>query len=149
MQLPAPEHDDADPVPADQFEKDEPASGVAVKVTTVTALKVSEQSAPQFIPDAVTAPVPVPDFVMFKTYSVSNVAVIGVSLSIVMLQVPVPLQPPPLQPVKIEPALGVAVRVIVAPVAYISPQSVPQLIPPGLLMTVPDPAPDLDMESKY
>ncbi len=57
--VPVPKH-----TPSNQI-KVEPASGVAVSVTTFPALYVAAQVAPQFIPPAslVTVPVPVPDLV--------------------------------------------------------------------------------------
>lgn len=148
MQLPVSVHE-ADPVPVDQPAKDELASGVAVRFIVTPELYISEQSVPQLMPVAVTIPVPEPDFVIFKATGVSNIAVIAVSLFIITVQVPVPLQPPPDQPANTELAFGVAVSVITAPVANISPQSVPQFIPPGVLVTTPDPVPALDMESRY
>jgi hypothetical protein len=62
---------------------------------------------------------------------------------IVTVQVPVPEQPPPLQPAKVEPAAGDAVRVTIALLLYVSEQSEPQLMPAGLLVTVPLPLPVL------
>src|SRR5207253_1191692 len=56
-------------------------------------------------------------------------------------QAPVPEQRPPLQPVKVEPAAGVAVRVMVVPLAKLAEQVAPQLIPAGELVTVPLPVP--------
>ena len=50
---------------------------------------------------------------------------------------------PPDQPEKTEPAFAVAVSVTVVPLLYGSEQSAPQLIPAGLLVTVPDPVPSL------
>jgi hypothetical protein len=58
------------------------------------------------------------------------------------LQVPVPEQPPPLQPANTEPEAGVAVNVTVVPLENDREQVVPQLIPLGLLVTVPEPVPD-------
>lgn len=62
---------------------------------------------------------------------------------IITVHVPVPLQPPPDQPENTEPEFGTAVRVTMVSVAYGSVQSRPQLIPAGLDVTVPDPAPEV------
>jgi len=59
----------------------------------------------------------------------------------VTVQGPVPRQLDPVQPAKDEPAAGVAVRVTTVPLANDTEQLVPQLIPAGLLVTVPDPDP--------
>lgn len=53
----------------------------------------------------------------------------------------------PLQPAKVDPVAGAAVSVIVVPLANTALQAVPQLIPTGLLATVPEPAPDLETVS--
>ena len=50
----------------------------------------------------------------------------------------VPVQAP-LQPVKLEPDAGVAVKVILEPVLKLALQVAPQLIPLGLLLTLPFP----------
>src|SRR5207244_11658166 len=57
--------------------------------------------------------------------------------------VPAPLHPPPLQPVKAEPAAGLAVRVTAVPLAKLAEQVATQVIPAGLLVTVPLPVPAL------
>src|SRR5206468_12278323 len=44
-------------------------------------------------------------------------------------------------PVKVEPAAGLAVRVTAVPLAKLAEQVATQLIPVGLLITVPDPVP--------
>ena len=49
----------------------------------------------------------------------------------------------PLQPAKVEPVASVAVKVTVVPLAYEAEQVLPQLIPAGLLLTVPLPVPVL------
>jgi hypothetical protein len=70
-----------------------------------------------------------------------NVAVTAAAALSVTTQLPVPLQPPPLHPVKAEPALGVAVSVTTVPLTKSAAHVAPQLIPAGLLVTVPVPAP--------
>jgi hypothetical protein len=64
------------------------------------------------------------------------------SASNVTVQAAVPEQAPD-QPVKIEPASALAVRVTVDPRANAAEQLPPQLIPAGLLVTVPEPLPAL------
>ena len=48
----------------------------------------------------------------------------------------------PLKPAKVESAAGVPVRVTEVPMVKVSEQSAPQLIPAGVLVTVPFPVPD-------
>jgi hypothetical protein len=56
----------------------------------------------------------------------------------VKLQAAVPLQPP-VQPLNVNPASGVAFKLTVAPAVKLKRQLVPQLIPEGVLVTVPLP----------
>jgi hypothetical protein len=65
-----------------------------------------------------------------------------VAAVIVTTQVLVPVHPPPLQPVNVEPVVGVAVNVIGVPLGKLAEQVGWQLMPAGLLVTVPVPAPD-------
>ena len=76
-----------------------------------------------------------------------KVAVTEVAAFSVTTQVPVPLQPPPLHPVKDEPVPAAAVSVTGVPEAKAKRQLDPQLIPLGLLVTVPLPLPVLATES--
>jgi hypothetical protein len=62
---------------------------------------------------------------------------------IVTAQVPVPLHPPPLQPVKLDPLDADAVKVTLVLASKLAEQVAPQLIPAGLLVTVPVPLPAL------
>jgi hypothetical protein len=71
-----------------------------------------------------------------------NVAVTDALALRVTVQALVPLHAPP-QPVKVEFAPGVAVRVTCVPDWKLALQSVPQLIPEGLLLTVPLPLPEV------
>ena len=59
------------------------------------------------------------------------------------VQALVPAQPPPLQPPKTDPEAGTAVSVTVVPPEKEREQFVPQLMPLGLLVTVPLPVPFL------
>ena len=61
----------------------------------------------------------------------------------------VPEHPPPLQPLKMEPPEGDAVSVTLAPSGKADEQAGPQLMPAGLLVTMPLPAPVLLTERAY
>src|SRR5438034_783031 len=76
-----------------------------------------------------------------------NVAVTVVAALRVTVQAPGPEQPPPLQPLKVEPAAGAAVSVTAVPLAKLAAQVAPQVMPAGLLVTVPAPVPALETVS--
>ena len=104
--------------------------------------KVAAQTVPQWIPACglVTVPVPVPDS---DTVSVGKAAIVNVAETDVLLfkvtwHSPVPLQAPP-HPPKTKPEAGVGVKVTWVPIGKLAPQTLPQLIPAGVLVTVPDP----------
>ena len=88
-----------------------------------------------------TVPVPAPAVETVRTKVGVKVAVTVVAAETVTTHDPVPVQPPPLQPVKAEFALGVAVIVTAVPLVKLAVQLAPQLIPAGLLVTVPVPVP--------
>lgn len=73
--------------------------------------------------------------------AVENIAEILTGALPVVTHGLVPVQPPPLQPAKTDPAAGVGVRVTTLPAVKLSKQSEPQLIPVGLLTTMPAPVP--------
>ena len=56
------------------------------------------------------------------------------------------VQAEPLQPAKVEPVAGVALKVTRVPLLYNAEQVLPQLIPAGVLVTVPLPVPALVTE---
>jgi hypothetical protein len=74
-----------------------------------------------------------------------NVAVTLVAALTVTTHVPVPEQGA-LQPAKVEPLAAVAVSVTAVPEVTDSEQAVPQLMPAGVLVTVPEPEPTLASE---
>src|SRR5881296_3614039 len=76
-----------------------------------------------------------------------NVAVTVVAALRVTVQAPGPAQPPPLQPLKVEPAAGAAVSVTAVPLAKLAAQVAPQVMPAGLLVTLPAPVPALETVS--
>jgi hypothetical protein len=78
--------------------------------------------------------------------NLAKVAVTARAALIVTTQSAVPAQAPP-QPVKPEPAAALAVRVTAMPRVTDSEQAPLQLMPAGVLVTVPDPEPLLVTDS--
>src|SRR5207245_6842887 len=91
----------------------------------------------------VTVRAPVPALVRVSAKVGANVAVTVVAAESVIVHAPVPEQPPPVHPVKAEPLAGLAVRVTTVPLAKLAVHVAPQVIPAGLLVTVPAPVPAL------
>lgn len=122
------------------------ADAAAVNVTCVPLAKFAEQVVGQLIPAGalVTVPVPVPasatvnakPFVFELKVAVTIVAAFNVTT-----QVPVPVHPPPLQPANVELVAADSVSVTCVPLAKLAEHVDPQLIPAGLLLTVPEPVP--------
>lgn len=69
-----------------------------------------------------------------------KVAVTEAAAESVTLQVAVPVQAPD-HPANVEPEPGAAVKVTVVPLENVALQVVPQLMPAGVLVTVPAPVP--------
>jgi hypothetical protein len=69
-----------------------------------------------------------------------NVAVTEVLAVRFTVHVAVPVHPP-VHPANVEPELGVAVSATAVPLAKLALHVVPQLMPEGLLVTVPVPVP--------
>lgn len=74
--------------------------------------------------------------------AVLNVAVIDVVADAMRLQLLVPLHPPD-HPANVDPELGVAVSVMAVPAVKFALHVWPQLMPAGVLLTVPPPLPAL------
>jgi hypothetical protein len=128
-----------------QPENPDPVLGAAMSVTVVVVAKLLEQIDPQVIPAGtlVTVPLPVPILVTVSVADCAKDAVTVAAAVIATVHEPLPLQPAPLHPAKIEPAAAVALRVTVVVVAKLAEQVPPQLIPAGVLVTVPLPDPIL------
>ena len=96
--------------------------------------------------------VPNPDLDTVSGYVcvwILNVAVTLLVSFMVTLQVVPMTESHPLQPKKIESLAAAGVRVTLMPELKLALQFVPQLIPSGMLVTIPVPVPDLLMLSEY
>jgi hypothetical protein len=140
---------------------EEPASGIAVRVTTVLLPKLATQADPQLMPpeEAVTVPLPLPVFVTVNTGDAVNVAIIvGVDVlgSLVITRgfcmEEVGTQGPAVRehntasnwfthPENTDPGFGKAVSVTLLPSGKAFEHMMPQSIPNGLLITLPAPVP--------
>ena len=136
MQLPTPKQP-----PPDQPVNVDPADAAAASVTNCPLRYPSVQSAPQLIPEGelVTVPSPSPALETVSAYTRVKVAVTRRSAVIARVQVAVPGHAD--QPVNADPGEGVAVKVTDDARRYVWAQSPPQLIPGGVLVTVPAPSP--------
>jgi hypothetical protein len=88
----------------------------------------------------VITPVPLPLSDVVRISFLAKVAVTERDCDIETVHAPAPAHAP-VHPVKTESFAGVAVNAIEVPVPYGSAQSLGQLIPTGLELTVPDPFP--------
>jgi hypothetical protein len=126
--------------------KDEFAPAVSVSVTLVPLAKLALHVGAQLTPEGLLeiVPVPVPAgftvsaavFWIVLKLAVTFWLALSVSVQVALL----PLQPP-VHPAKDEFALAVSVSVTWAPLAKPALHVVPQLMPAGLLLIVPAPAP--------
>jgi hypothetical protein len=124
----------------------DPSAATAVSATTAPLVKFAEQVSGQMIPAGTLVPVPAP--VPASVTVSANVLFLAVKLAItaalavmVNVQVPVPSQSAPPHPANVELAFGAAVSVTAVPLAKFAEHVVGQLIPAGLLVTVPAPVP--------
>ena len=111
-------------------------------------LKLALQADPQLIPAGVLTTVPDP--LPARDTASENIGValkVAVTESLLLALIvtehaPVPEQAPP-QPAKIDPAAGVAASFTDVPAGKSEVQVCPQLIPSGVLETVPLPEPEI------
>jgi phage tail protein X len=137
-----------DPVPLQappQPANVEPEPATCVRVTTVPLLKFALHVLGQLIPVGllVIVPDPVPASVTERAKVVTvvlNVAVTDLAALMVTLHEPVPLHAP-VQPAKVDPAVAFAVKVTTVPLAKFALHVLGQLMPLGLLLTLPLPVP--------
>jgi hypothetical protein len=130
--------------------KVEPDAAVAVSLTDVPLEKLAWQAVPHEIPAGwlTTVPLPSPAFCVASAYvdgggadASENVAEMLTATLPLVTHGSVPAHPPPVHPVNTEPDAAVAVSVTRRPAGKLSAQSLPQLMPVGLLTTVPPPVP--------
>jgi hypothetical protein len=119
------------------------AAAWAVSLTWVPIGSDSLQSPGQLMPDGADSTLPLPSTLTLMAAMPDGVgvklAVTLCALLIVTLQLPLPVQPAPLQPLKVKPLFGVAVSVTLLPCAKLLLQVVPQLMPAGDELTLPEP----------
>jgi hypothetical protein len=134
--------------PPDHPANADPALGAAASVTDAPVAKLALQVEPQLIPAGVlvTVPVPLPALVTVSFTGAGpddvKVAVTDADALSAMMHDAVPLHPPD-HPANVEPVLGAAVSVTEVPVAKVALHVDPQLMPAGLLLTIPAPLPAL------
>ena len=114
-----------------------------MSVTTVPCGYVVVQAGPHTIAPvlSVTVPVPCPEFLTVNvkvTGAISNWADTVLSTSITSVQGSTPPHDP-LQPTNLKSEAGSAVNLTVSPRTKLAVQDPGQLIPPGALVTLPDP----------
>ena len=132
--------------PPDQPANVELAAGVSVSVTEVPGVRLSVQVGAQAIPAGTlaTLPVPVPARLTVSTtalwIALKFALTCWLALSVTLQVGVVPLQVP-VHPAKIEFAPAVSVRVTWVPLAKLALQDWPHVMPAGLLLIVPAPAP--------
>jgi hypothetical protein len=116
----------------------QPLAAVAVRVTWVPGAKLALQVDGQLMPEGELVTVPLPVTLTVNVDSWVKVAVTARAVLIVTVQPPVPLQAP-LQPLKTQPLVAVAVKVTFVPLENPALHVDGQLMPAGLLVTVPLP----------
>jgi hypothetical protein len=92
------------------------------------------------IPEGVLVTVPLP---LLATESVTELRAKFAVQVLFASMVTEPLQPVPDQPANLDPKAGAAVKLTAVPLLNVAEQLLPQLMPAGLLMTVPLPLPAL------
>jgi len=127
----------------------DPGDAVAVRSTLEPTLKLALQVAPQLIPAGVeaTEPVPVPARATVRaacaTLKLAVAVVAPFSVNVQAAPELPPAHETPVQPAKVEPGDVAAVSVTLEPTLKLVLHVAPQLMPAGLDVTVPLPAPDL------
>jgi hypothetical protein len=123
--------------------KADPASGIAVSVTTCPEANGALHIAPQSIPAGfdVTVPDPVPVLLIVSVLGGIRLNVAVQLRSADKVRLPSLQSASPVQPAKREPDAGVAVSVTPCPEVNEAPQVAPQLMPAGLDVTAPVPVP--------
>jgi hypothetical protein len=97
---------------------------------------------PQLIPDGLLVTAPLPDLTTLRV-ATSGLKFAVQDLLALTVTTPSRQSESPLHPLNIEPEDGTGLRETTVPEEYASEQSLPQLIPAGLLVTLPLPVPSV------
>jgi hypothetical protein len=125
---------------------EDPAAGVALRLTVVPIGKLAEQVEPQSMPagELVIVPAPEPAGEIVTGFEGGGAGPkVAVTLKfelMVTTHEPVP-EHAPLQPLNTDPEAGVAARLTEVPEEYVDEQVAPQMMPARELVTVPVPVP--------
>ena len=125
-----------------------PLEARAVSITALVLVKLADalvQPAAQLNPLGllVTLPVPAPDLLSVTRRVVAAAVKLAATLralSMLTVQLPVPVQAPP-QPANVLPDAGCVLNVTNVPATKLAEQVLPHSMPAGMLVTVPLPAP--------
>lgn len=126
----------------------DPDAGTVVSVTVLPLVKFAEHVTPQLMDPSllVTVPPPVPCLLTVRTNVCVKIADTVCAEFMVTVHACMPEQAP-LHPAKTDPGAGSAVSVTVVPLLKFAVHVTPQLMDPSLLVTVPFPAPCLEIVS--
>jgi hypothetical protein len=120
----------------------EPRAGIARSVTRVGVEKLAKQSVTQSMDPGlpVTRPFPLP---LRRTFNKCpwGINVAPHDLLLIIVTTPSEQSASPLQPEKTEPGLGLGMRITESPLVKFAEQVALQVIPAGLLVTIPLPVP--------
>lgn len=123
----------------------EPRAGIARSVTRVGVEKLAMQSVTQSMDPGLPVMRPFP-FTLKKDFQQMSLGSLGYNVAphdllLIIVTTPSEQSASPLQPEKTEPGLGLGMRITESPLVKFAEQVALQVIPAGLLVTIPLPVP--------